>query len=167
MWYAESLGIGLGEPLDAFNSSRDNWRRDHRCSPKPVEVLPAKHPRDHWKTRKGSSCKFTVVNDFAAAGCMPVRRLRHIISCMGDLQASDFALCGLSTPNAGAVAAKGDIHDAPLGCRNRPFIHAANYGTSWAENSGLTASRSKSLEEEIFEPTFPRLEWKNLAISVV
>ena len=33
---------------------------------------------------------------------MPVRRLRYIISCMGDLQASDFALCGLSTPNAAA-----------------------------------------------------------------
>jgi hypothetical protein len=67
---------------------------------KPVEVLPAKHIRGHWKTRKGSHGEFTVVNDFAAAGCVPVKRLSHDISSRSELQASDLALAGLSTPNA-------------------------------------------------------------------
>jgi hypothetical protein len=51
----------------------------------PMEVLPAKHLRDRWKTRKGSICEFTVVNDFAAAGCVPVIGLAHDISSIVDL----------------------------------------------------------------------------------
>jgi hypothetical protein len=57
----------------------------------PVEVLPAKHLRDHRKTRNGSHCEFTVVNDFAAAGCVPVRRPGNDICRRGELQAFDLA----------------------------------------------------------------------------
>ena len=29
------------------------------------------------------------------------------------------------------AANRADVHDPLFGCRNRPFVHTANYGTSW------------------------------------
>lgn len=33
---------------------------------------------------------------------------------------------------AASIADTGDVHDGSLGCRNRSFIHAANYGAPLA-----------------------------------